>query len=124
MEAGNQEAGSEAAGNGEAVANRHRGEVELSLDGRRFVLRPSFAAIAEIEARCGEGVIALARRLAAGDIRVSDFAAVVTAGLKAAGEPARFETVGEMVLREGLGSLAPTVGEFLRQAISGGRTEA
>lgn len=106
------------------VANPHRGEVELSLGGRRFVMRPSFAAIAEIETRSGQGLVGLARRLTAGDIRVSDFATVITAGLKAAGEPARYEKVGEMVLDEGVGTLAPAVGEFLRQAIAGGRTEA
>ena len=83
-------------------------------------MRPSFAAIAEIEARSGQGLVALARRLTAGDIRVSDFATIIAAGLKASGEPARYERVGELVLAEGVGALAPAVGEFLRQAIAGG----
>lgn len=108
----------------QAPANRHRGEVEVTLGGRRFTMRPSFAAIAEIESRSGQGLVALARRLTAGDIRVSDFATIIAAGLRAAGEPARIETVGELVLEEGLGTLSPAVGEFLRQAISGGRPEA
>ena len=107
----------------EAMANPHRGEVALTLGGRSFALRPTFAAIAEIETRCGQGLVALARRLTAGDIRVSDFAVIITAGLKAAGEPARYDKVGELVLEEGVGALAPAVGEFLRQAIAGGREE-
>ena len=107
-----------------AVANRHRGDVEIELAGRRFLLRPTFAAIAEIEERSGQGLIALARRLAAGDIRITDVATIVTAGLRAAGEPAKRETVGEMVLDSGLGALAPAVGAFLRVAISGSISDA
>ena len=103
----------------ESQANAQRGEVEIALGGRRYVMRPSFAAIAEIETRTGQGVIGLARRLASGDIRVSDVAAIVTAGLRAAGEPAKLEMVGEMVLEEGLASLAPSLGAFLSAAISG-----
>ena len=108
----------------EAVANRHRGDVEIALAGRRFLLRPTFAAIAEIEERSGQGLIALARRLAAGDIRIVDVATIVTAGLRAAGEPAKRETVGEMVLETGLGPLAPAIGAFLRAAITGDVAEA
>ena len=107
----------------EVQANKHRGEVAISLGGRSYLLRPTFAAIAEIEARSGQGLIGLARRLAAGDIRVSDFACIVHAGLRAAGEPARFEKVGELVLEEGVANLAPAVGEFLRAAIAGGGDE-
>ena len=50
----------------EVQANKHRGEVTISLGGRSYLLRPTFAAIAEIEARSGQGLIGLARRLAAG----------------------------------------------------------
>ena len=107
------------------MANPHRGDVPITLKhhgtDREFVMRPTFGAIAEIEQATGRGLIALARSAMAGDVALSTMAVVVTAGLKAAGEPAKAATVGEMVFEAGALATLPAVGQFLTNALTGGR---
>jgi len=102
-----------------APANRLRGEVAIRLGGRDYVLRPTFQALCEIETRTGQGIVALARRTAAGDVGVTETAAIVTAGLRAAGEPAAFDTVGRLILETGLAACVPAVTAFLTAALGG-----
>lgn len=104
---------------GAAPANRLRGEVAIRLGGRDYVLRPTFQALCEIETRTGRGIVALARRTAAGDVGVAETAAIVTAGLRAAGEPATFDTVGRLILEAGLAACVPAVTAFLTAALGG-----
>lgn len=104
------------------TSNPQRGEVEIALAGRRFTLRPTFQAIAEIEKQTGCGLIELLQCLSGGGVKVSDLAAIITAGLRAAGEPARFDKVGAMLLESGLEPVMQPVGEFLVGAVTGGRT--
>lgn len=108
---------------GAAAPNRVRGEVAIRLAGRDYTLRPTFRALCEIETRTGQGLVALARRTAAGDIGFTETAAIVTAGLKAAGEPAEFDQAGRLILETGLANCVPAVTAFLAAALGGGTTE-
>lgn len=103
------------------IANPHRGEVEITLAGKAHVLRPTFAAIAEIEARTGSGVIELVRRLGAHQARIADLAVVVAAGLRGAGVPADYDRVAEQVFRSRMTEILAPVLDFLIHAVSGGR---
>ena len=97
------------------------GEVEIELDGRAYTMRPCFQALAEIEAATGTGIMALVRRFAGKSFGIGDVTAVVTAGLKAAGEPASQEKVGELIFKTGLLKAATPAGEFLWAALGGTR---
>ena len=100
------------------------GEVEIELDGRSFTMRPSFRALMEIEAATGTNIMTLVRRFAAKSFGIGDVAAIVTAGLKAAGEPASRDKVGELVFKTGLLKVATPAGEFLWNALGTGRDVA
>jgi hypothetical protein len=102
------------------AANKHRGEVEITLDGKSFTLRPTFQAMVEIEAVLGKGLLGLVRRISEMEFGYTEAQAVITAGLRAAGEKATPEKVGEMVFRTGLAELAGPIGSFLTAALSGG----
>ena len=106
------------------TANPHRGEVEIELDGKRFVMRPTFQAIAEIEQQTGTGLIALLHRMTDGGLRVSDLAVIVAAGLRAAGEPASRDKVGSLLLQDGLEKTLAPASQFLMNAVTGGKAEA
>lgn len=106
------------------TANPHRGEVEIELDGKRFVMRPTFQAIAEIEQQTGTGLIALLHRMTDGSLRVSDLAVIVAAGLRAAGEPASRDKVGSLLLQDGLEKTLAPASQFLMNAVTGGKAEA
>ena len=104
------------------VANPHRGEVKIELGGKAYVMRPTFGAIAEIESRTGIGIADLAERAVRGRIKMTEMAAVVTSGLVAAGEPAVYEKVGQMIFDQGMLTVAAPVVEFLGQAVTGGQS--
>jgi len=105
-------------------ANPHRGEVEIALpvagQARTFVLRPSYGALAEIEAALGCGLVALVRRMEREDYGIVDLATIVTAGLRAAGEPASRDKVGEMIREAGFAPVVRAVSRFLENALTGG----
>ncbi len=104
--------------------NPNSGEVEVELDGRSFTMRPSFRALMEIEAATGTNIMTLVRRFAAKSFGIGDVAAIVTAGLKAAGEPASRDKVGELVFKTGLLKVATPAGEFLWNSLGTGREGA
>lgn len=110
------------------VANPERGEVEVVLlrDGKekRFVLRPTFGAVAEIEAGTGKGILMLASELMADPMRglsLSALMAIVRAGLRASGEKFNEAALQAMVFETGIQSLAAPCAAFLASAIRGGK---
>jgi hypothetical protein len=103
------------------AANKHRGEVAITLAGKPYVLRPTFQAQCEIEDLTGRGMMALLDRFVRRQFGARDVAAVLYAGMKAGGESgATFEKVGEMAVEDGLVNFTTAVGDFLTNAITGG----
>ncbi len=105
-------------------ADPKRGDVEIELateegERRKFVLRPTFAALLEIEEQTGQTVFALARQLSRAELGQDDAAHIITAGLKAAGETASFATVGEMIARSGLTDVLGALGDFFGKVLGG-----
>lgn len=101
-------------------ANPLKGEVEIELGRERFVMRPTFAAIMEIEGELG-GVVPLARRAAGGDFGLREVAVIVCAGLNGFGAR-RFtrEEVGELILAAGIANAAAPVRDLLTNVLKGG----
>jgi len=109
------------------MANKHRGEASVSLGGRRYTLRPSFAALVEIEERCGCGIIELAQRFFDQKVRTKDVVAVLFAGIRAGGDGPdgdwpEEEAVAAAVVEGGLANFIEPVGAFLADALAGGQS--
>jgi len=69
------------------MANPHRGEVVLTIDGRARRMRLSLGALAGLEARLGAGgLVALAERFEQGRVGAGDLIALLAAGLAGAGD--------------------------------------
>lgn len=105
------------------MANPEAGEVAIHLAGREWTLRPTYAAIVEIENATGQSIMQLSRSLMAKEWSAQQLVAIVAAGLRAGGERGvRTEDVGEYVLREGFASpaLLTAIALFLRNALTGG----
>lgn len=100
------------------TANKRRGEEELRLAGRSYILRPTFQALAEIEAELGEPLLVIADRALSGRVGTRDVLATVRAGVKAGGGelPADFE--GEL-MAAGLLPVTALVIRWLRRALAG-----
>jgi hypothetical protein len=105
------------------TANPHRGEVAVRIGARDLVLRPTFEAMAEIEATLGQGLVPLTRRVVQRDFGARDVAAVLLAGANAAlrpGERLKPEDVQKAVADAGvLGFVGPIVA-FLANCLTGG----
>lgn len=113
------------------AANPHRGEIAVMLDAR-YVLRPTFEAVAAIESSLGS-VMDLARRVAREPYTMTrrELAVIVTEGMRAWGQAnndtntklARVEKVERLIFAAGMPSVLEPVGLFLMAAITGGAND-
>ena len=101
--------------------NPHRGEVEIQLGGKTYVMRPTFEAIVEAETRTGLGLVTMASKAAVADLSLSHFTWIIVSGLKASGEDATYKTVGPMVFEAGIESVHQPVVDYLTNALNGGK---
>lgn len=101
------------------MANRLRGESEITLGGITYRLRPTFAAIMEIEDRLG-GVVPLAVRAARGEFGLKDLTVIVWATLNAVeGQKLELAVVGDLILARGIAESTPIVRDVLTQVLGG-----
>ncbi len=112
----------------EAVANKHRGEISVTLDGVAYVMRPDFEAVAAIDETLGS-VIALTKR-AVGDpasLSLTELAVVVTEGIRAHGRANKtseahsgVDKIKKLIFASGIPNVVPSVCQFLAQSVTGG----
>jgi hypothetical protein len=96
------------------MANRQRGEIEATLDGRAFTLCLTLGALAELEAALGAGdLMDLARRFEAGKLSAADAIKVLGAGLRGAGNDIGDAAVARMRADGGAAGFVAIVGELL-----------
>ena len=99
------------------AANSQRGEASLIIGGRPYVLRPSFTALVAAEEELGP-LFALVERAGAGQLRVTEIAALFWHCLQDRGELSR-EEVGEAIMQQGLAASAAPLKIVLRQILQG-----
>jgi hypothetical protein len=96
------------------MANRHRGEIEADLGGKRRTLCLTLGALAELETAFGaEDLAALAERFGRGRISARDAIRVIGAGLRGAGEKITDEEVASLVSANAAAGYVQVVVELL-----------
>lgn len=123
-----------------ADANELRGEVDLVLDGQRFVLRPSFTAIVAMEKKTGLALLQLVQLAEQGALTQEAQAIVVTELVRAWGreqildeyasasdrsmvtsaKAANQDTIAELLFPVGVMAVQPRVAIVLGLAATGG----
>ena len=102
------------------VANRHRGEIDAVLDGRRHVLCLTLGALAELETAFGASDLsALAGRFSEGRLSALDLVRIIGAGLRGAGESVGDGEVGAMRAEGGAAGFARIAAELLTATFGG-----
>ena len=89
------------------MENNERGEVDITLGGKSYVMRPAYSAIVKIEKALGTRMVPLMNRLQRQDIGVEDVAVCICAFIacnKDNRNPPSLDDVGEAVVREGFTS--------------------
>jgi hypothetical protein len=112
-----------------AKANPGRGEHELVLAGKTYMLRPSHVALSAIERATGRATIELVRAGNVGGLRLSELGIIGGELIRAgAGEQDGMtrsvsdERISELILEEGLAPATSVLTLCLLDAASGGRT--
>src|SRR5690606_8767160 len=102
------------------MANIHRGEVEIVLDGESRIACLTLGALAELEARLQAGdLVGLAERFESGRISARDLMAILGAGLRGAGNPITDEARAAMSGAGGLRGAAEAAARLLRATFGG-----
>lgn len=65
------------------MANARRGEVDIRLAGKKYVMRPTFDALAAIEDMTGRSLQITGQSVMAGSVRAVEIAAVILCGIRA-----------------------------------------
>lgn len=102
---------------GHAMANPHRGEAQIVLDGVAHTLRPSFSALVAAEEELGP-LFALVERAAAGELRLAEMTALFWHCLENRSALSR-ESLGEAVMDQGLAACARPLRMLLSQILRG-----
>ncbi len=101
------------------MANRIRGEVNVSFDGRPIQLRPTFQAIADAEDRLGRGVIATLLDIQSSRLKLKDAVIIIHACAVAAGEDVTEDEVSGYVMDAGLVEFLGPLADLLMGAVGG-----
>ncbi|MBO9696007.1 MAG: gene transfer agent family protein [Sphingopyxis sp.] len=99
-------------------ANILRGEAELRVGERAYVLRPSFAALVAAEAELGP-LFALVERAADGKLGLGELVGLFWHCMKERPEQLSREAVGEAVVGQGLAAVTPALRILLGQILQG-----
>ena len=96
------------------MANRLRGEIEATLDGRKWTLCLTLGALAELEAALDAGdLVALATRFENGRLTAREATKIIGAGLRGAGNDIDDEAVARMRVDGGAAGYVAIVAELL-----------
>lgn len=105
--------------------NEDRGEVEVVLDGIKFIMTPTPWASRAIEQAVPWSLSRMLTYAAQGDLKLEELAVVVAEGLRATGEDgATHDKVVELVWKTGAREVVAPVAVYLHNCLTGGRPPA
>lgn len=105
------------------MANRHRGEIDATFDGRKYTLCLTLGALAELEDAFGaDDLLDLTDRFQGGRFRARDLTRIIGAGLRGGGHNLTDEDVSDMRTDGGLTGLARLVTQLLSITFGAGET--
>jgi Phage tail tube protein, GTA-gp10 len=104
------------------MANRHRGDVPFSFNGKTISLRLTLGSLAELEDAFGsEGLQALSQRLQNGRLSARDICHVLAAGFHGAGDTINALDLGQQIPASALEHAAVAATHLLDVTFGGGR---
>ena len=102
------------------MANRRRGEISATLDGRERTLVLTLGALAELEAAFkADDLVALAARFESGKLSARDIGRIVGCGLRGAGDAVSDDEVFAMRAEGGGAGFARIAAELIQATFGG-----
>lgn len=103
---------------GAGAANAARGEMELMLGGRAYVLRPSYEAIEAFEAGTGKGLLDLTQAALNGTLRLSEAAVIAAECMRAYGREAKVASLAASSAPRVAGMILESEGGYQRALVT------
>ncbi len=104
------------------MVNEVVGEIKIQLGEAEHILRPTYAALAEIEGELG-GIVMLAQKFETGDLSLRDFTVIIVACLRAnspnGAEGINEVEVGDAIIKEGMMTFVRPISQFLGAPLTG-----
>jgi Phage tail tube protein, GTA-gp10 len=102
------------------MANPYRGEAALELDERRFTLRLTLGALAELETAFGaEGLAALGEKLGAGKLAARDVLNLLGPLIRGGGERLGEHEISSMITARDLPQVVEAIADCFAAAMPG-----
>ena len=98
------------------MTNPWQGEVALTLDGERLVMKLTLGALAEMEDALEGSFVELVERFEGGDVRTRDVLALIVAGLRGGGWRGTTEDLLSAEIHGGPLEAARLAGQLLARA--------
>ncbi len=105
------------------TVNRKRGEVTLELDGEKYVLRPEFGVIAEIEDELDTDMFRLGMRAEQFKFRIKELAHALQIILEANGYEAQEKGLANAIAKQGMAAVVLPLMAYVRGYIWGAQPE-
>ena len=110
------------------MANAHRGEFPIQLDGTEYTLRADYEAVAAIDSQLGSVMDVCLRLVRDGSLSFREMSVIVCEGIKAHGratgnvmqQSANPKRCGEMIFASGMATCVRPVADFLMASLNGG----
>ena len=107
------------------MPNKHRGEIEAELGGRRRTLVLTLGALAELESAFGaDDLVALTERFGSGRLSARDLIRIIAAGLRGAGEAIADDEVAAMTASGGVTAYVRIAADLIAATFEDAASEA
>lgn len=102
------------------MANNQRNEVEITLADKKYKLRPTFEAVAEIEDYFDMGMYELiSTKLERGKIKIKGLREIIIQGIKGAEGKVDIDEINEAIIKAGTGPTTTQLIPFIVESFSG-----
>jgi hypothetical protein len=107
------------------MPNKHRGEIDAELGGRRRTLVLTLGALAELECAFGAAdLVALAERFGTGRLSARDLVRIIAAGLRGAGDAVNDDEVAAMTTPGGAAAYVRVAADLIAATFDDATPEA
>jgi len=103
------------------MPNKYRNEVEIELNNRKILLRPTIGVLASIDTETGVPIVRLAKDFESLDVKVDWLRSILKHASAGADKPLSEDEIDEIITYEGLVPTAMALLPFFAYSLYGGK---
>jgi hypothetical protein len=100
------------------MANKNRGEVDIILNKHKYVMRPTFQALCEIENDLDKSLFSIIEESNNNVMPLKNMVSIIKNGINANGKyDLQEDEIGEAIMQASIIKIIPKIYQFLSQAV-------